>query len=148
MKNQPNDKNDEVKNKEVGDNDLETWKNAENDEPAEESSRYKTKESQLEGESLEQSKELNCEKTQPDYQIKKKEVILKIVVQISFLAAAVSGALRRQKELYEAQKLAVDSSRVGMETRVLAARKRGKFHSMKNTMTKNRLKSMSRLARG
>ena len=94
MKNQPSDKNDEVKNKEVGDNDLEIWKNAENDEPAEESNREKTKENQIEGESLRQNKKLNCEKMQPTYQIKEKEVILKIVVQISFLAAAVNGALR------------------------------------------------------
>ena len=94
MKNQPDDKNDEMKNKEVGDNDLETWKNAENDVPAEESNWEKTKENQLEGESLRQNKKLNCEKMQPIYQIKEKEVILKIVVQISFLAAVVNGALR------------------------------------------------------
>ena len=56
MKNQLNDKNDVMKNKEVGDNDLETWKNAENDVPAEESNREKTKENQLEGESLRQNK--------------------------------------------------------------------------------------------
>ena len=51
-----------MKNKEVGDNDLETWKTAENDVLAEESNREKTRKNPLIGENFRQDEKLNCKK--------------------------------------------------------------------------------------
>ena len=51
-----------MKNKEVGDNDLETWKTAENDVLAEESHWEKTRKSPLVGENSRQDEKLNCKR--------------------------------------------------------------------------------------